>query len=185
VSVREYRYDVPDVEADVALVATTAKTVLGVLAPAQFGVDLRGFEIAFDGVTTTDKPVLVEICSARSRRTRRARTRRRRRNIVQIYGRAITAGFTAAYNWTTEPTVLGATTAVKTLRLTPNGGTYDYDWPLGETPDNDVSKGFAVRCTAPTSAVNVRASLRFERCSTYVRPKVIMSREAHRRSTRW
>lgn len=149
--------------ADVALVTATAKTVLAVLAPAQFGVDLRGFEIAFDGVTTTDKPVLVEICQC-TFATNPPGTNSTSATVVQIYGRAVTAGFTAAYNWTTEPTVLGATTAVKTLRLTPNGGTYDYDWPLGETPDNDVSKGFASRCTAPTSAVNARATMRFERC---------------------
>jgi len=147
-------------EADVALVAATAKSVLGVLAPAQFGVDLRGFEIAFDGVTTTDKPVLVEVCAC-TFATNAPGTNSTSNTVQQIYGRAIAAGLTGAYGWTVEPTVLAV---LKTLRLTPNGGTYDYDWPLGETLDNDVSKGFAIRCTAPTSAVNVRASLRFERC---------------------
>lgn len=147
-------------EADVALVATTAKTVLGVLAPAQFGCDLRGLEIAFDGVTTTDKPVLIEVCSS-TFATNGPGTNSTSNTVQQIYGRAVTAGFTSAYSWSAEPTVLAV---LKTIRLTPNGGTYDYDWPLGETLDNDVSKGFAIRCTAPTSAVNVRASLRYERC---------------------
>ncbi len=147
-------------EADVALVANTAKTVLGVNAPAQFGVDLRGLEIAFDGVTTTDKPVLIEVCAC-TFATNGPGTNSTSNTIQQIYGRSITAGFTGAYNWTTEPTVL---TVLKTIRVTPNGGTYDYDWPLGETLDNAVSTGFAIRCTAPTSAVNVRASVRFERC---------------------
>lgn len=145
---------------DVALVAATAKTVLGVLAPAQFGVDLRGFEIAFDGVTTTDKPVLIEIAGC-TFATNAPGTNSTTETVNQIYGRAVTAGFTGGSAWTAEPTVVSA---LKVLRLTPNGGTYDYDWPLGETLDNDVSKGFAIRCTAPTSAVNVRASLRFERC---------------------
>ena len=149
-------------EANVALVATTAKTILGVLSPAQFGADLRGVEISFDGITNTDKPVLVEICQC-TFATNPPGTNSTSSTVVQIYGRAITAGFTGAYNWTAEPTVLSAATTVKTLALTPNGGTYDYDWPLGETPDNDVSKGFAVRCTAPTSAVNARGTLRFER----------------------
>jgi hypothetical protein len=147
-------------EANVALVAATAKSVLGVLAPAQFGCDLRGLEIAFDGITNTDKPVLVEITQS-TFATNPPGTASTTATVAQVYGRAVTAGFTAAYNWTTEPTVL---TVVKTLLLTPNGGTYDYDWPLGETLDNDVSKGFAIRCTAPTNAVNVRATLRFERC---------------------
>lgn len=149
--------------ADVALVAATAKTVLCVLSPATFGVDLRGFEIAFDGVTTTDKPVLVEICTNTSATNSVPGTgnTNENANIVQIYGRAVTTGFISGSGCTSEPTVL---VQWKLLRLTPNGGTYDYDWPLGETPDNDLSKGFAIRCTAPTSAVNVRASVRFERC---------------------
>ncbi len=149
--------------ADVALVATTAKTVLFVLAPATFGMDLRGFEIAFDGVTTTDKPVLVEICTTTgaTNSTPGTANTNENANIVQIYGRAVTTGFIAGSACTSEPTVL---VQWKLLRVTPNGGTYDYDWPLGETPDNDVSKGFAIRCTAPTNAVNVRASVRFERC---------------------
>ena len=147
-------------EADVALVASTAQSVLGVLAPAQFGCDLRGFTIAFDGVTTTDKPVLVEICAS-TFATNGPGTNSTSNTVNQIYGRSVTAGFTGAYHWTTEPTVL---TVVKVFRVTPNGGTFDYDWPLGETLDNDVSKGFAMRLTAPTSAVNARATFRFERC---------------------
>jgi len=147
-------------EANVALVTPTAKTILGVLAPAQFGVDLRGFEISFDGITTTDKPVLVEICTA-TFATNGPGTNSTSNTVNQVYGRTITAGFTSAYNWTAEPTVLAV---IKQFMLTPNGGTYDYDWPLGETFDNAVSVGFAIRCTAPTSNVNARASIRFERC---------------------
>jgi len=149
---------------DVALVATTAKTVLAILAPAQFGVDLRGVEVAFDGVTTTDKPVLVEIglCTFATNNTPGTNNTNETANITQIYGRSVVTGFTAFSNTTAafEPTVI---TPVKILRLTPNGGTYDYDWPLGETYDSAVSNGFVLRCTAPTSAVNVRASFRFER----------------------
>lgn len=146
-------------EADVALVATTAKTVLGVLAPAQFGVDLRGFEIAFDGVTTTDRPVLVEVCTA-TFATNGPGTNSTSCTIAQRYGRSITTGFTAGYGWSAEPTVLAV---VDVFRVTPNGGTFAYDWPFGETLDNAVSVGFAIRCTAPTSAVNVRATVKFER----------------------
>jgi hypothetical protein len=36
-------------EAAVALTAATAKTILGVATPAQFGCDLHGIWIAFDG----------------------------------------------------------------------------------------------------------------------------------------
>jgi hypothetical protein len=149
--------------ADVALVATTAKTCLMVMSPAQFGIDLRGVEVSFDGVTTTDKPVLCELVYSTdaTNSTPGTNNTNENSNIQQIYGRSITVGFTAFSASTTEPTVL---TAFKIFRVTPNGGTYDYDWPLGETPDQAVSAGIGLRCTAPTSAVNVRASFRFERC---------------------
>jgi hypothetical protein len=49
------------VGASVALVAATAKTVLSVIAPAQFGVDLRQIHIGFDGAVSTATPVLVEL----------------------------------------------------------------------------------------------------------------------------
>ena len=39
--------------AAVALVAATAKSVLSVIAPAQFGVDLTKFRLGFDGVTAS------------------------------------------------------------------------------------------------------------------------------------
>lgn len=148
---------------DCPLVATTPKTMLAVIAPATFGADLRGFEIAFDGVTTTDKPVLVELCTCTfaSNSTPGTANTNENANIQQIYGRSITTGFTAFSVSTSEPTVI---TPFKLLRVTPNGGTYDYDWPLGETPDSPVSNGFLIRLTAPTSAVNARGSVRFERC---------------------
>lgn len=152
-----------ETSAAVALVAATPKTVLAVLAPASFGVDLRGFSVSFDGVTTTDKPVLVEVCSltAATNSTPGTGNTNENTNIDNFYGRQIVTGFTAFSACTAEPTVLSC---IKQILLTPNGGTYDYDYPLGETPDSAVSQGFAIRMTAPTSAVNARAWMRFERC---------------------
>jgi hypothetical protein len=149
--------------ADCALTATTAKTILFVLAPAQFGMDLRGMTVSFDGITNTDKPVLVEVVTSTgaTNSTPGTANTNENSNIIQIYGRAIVAGFIAGSNCTSEPTVL---VQWKLFRLTPNGGTYDFDFDSFGTPDNDVSKGFAIRCTAPTSAVNARATMRFERC---------------------
>lgn len=152
-------YDI-STEANVGLVAATAKTVLGVLAPAQFGCDLRAIKVSFDGVTNTDKPVLCELVAA-TFATNPPGTNSTSATVQQVYGRAITAGFTGAYAWSTEPTVLSV---LQTWLLTPNGGTYDADLPLAETFDNDVSKGFAIRLTAPTSAVNARGTFRVERC---------------------
>ena len=149
--------------ADVGLTATTAKTILYVLAPAQFGVDLRGMTVSFDGITNTDKPVLVEVCAdtGATNSTPGTASTSETANIIQIYGRSIVTGFIAASACTSEPTVL---TQWKLFRLTPNGGTYDFDFDSFGTPDSAVSNGFAIRCTAPTSAVNARATMRFERC---------------------
>src|SRR5205814_1563770 len=51
------------VGASVALVATVPKTVLGVIAPAQFGIDLVRYSLGFDSVTAADKAVTVEFVS--------------------------------------------------------------------------------------------------------------------------
>lgn len=141
---------------EVALSAATAKSILSVIAPAQFGIDLRSVEIAFDGVTASNEPVLVEICSS----TQATAGTTSSATPVQVYGRAITAGFTAAKNYTAEPTVL---TVIDEFSLSPNGGLVIRDWPLGEGFDQDVSKALIIRCTAPQT-VSVRATMKFERC---------------------
>lgn len=143
----------------VALVAATAKSVIGVLAPAQFGVDLLGYELAFDGVTAANVPVTVELCAA-TFASNPPGTASTSITVQQAYGRSIVPGFTAAYGWTTEPTVL---TAFDRFTLTPNGGVVVRDWPYGQTPDSPVSNGFVIRLTA-AQVVNVAATLRFERC---------------------
>lgn len=150
---------VTSTEGAVALSAATAKSILGVAAPSQFGVDLKKFRVAFDGVTASAVPVLVEVCYA-TFATNGPGTNSTSTTIDQAYGRSVTAGFSGAKNWTTEPTVL---TPLDEWLLTPAGGLVIYDFPLGDTPDSAVSNGFVLRCNAPAS-VNVRASLWFERC---------------------
>jgi hypothetical protein len=146
--------------AAVALSAATAKTILCVLTPAQFGCDLRQLRIAFDGVTASAVPVLIELCTSTAATNSTPGTANTTATINQIYGRSITTGFTGFYNSTSEPTVL---TPFDRWTLTPNGGTIVYDFPADRTPDCAVSAGFCVRCTAP-AVVNVNASLVFERC---------------------
>ena len=145
--------------AGVALIAATAKSVIGVSAPAQFGVDLTKFRIAFDGATSTAVPVSVELCAA-TFATNPPGTASTTITPVQVYGRSITAGFTAASNWTTEPTAL---TVIDAWTLPAYGGTVVYDFPFSTSPDSPVSNGFVIRCTAP-AAVNARPTLWFERC---------------------
>ncbi len=139
--------------APVALVAATAKSVLSVIAPAQFGVDLTKFRIGFDGVTASAVPVLVEVVAFTTDGTGTGGT------VNQVYGPTITAGFTTKYNYSAEPTTA---TIVDHWTLTPNGGLVIYDWPLGTSPNTPVSNLFTLRCTAP-AAVNVQATMWFER----------------------
>lgn len=146
--------------APVALSAATAKTILCVLSPSSFGIDVVSLEIGFDGVTATNAPVLVELCTSTAATNSTPGTNNTTGTVNQVYGRSITAGFTGFYNSTSEPTVL---TPVYSWSLTPNGGTVLYEFPRDRTPDVAVSAGFAIRCTAP-NAVNARATLVFERC---------------------
>lgn len=148
--------------AAVALSAATAKTCLMVLSPAQFGVDLKKFRVGFDGVTASAVPALVELVTSTnaSNSTPGTGNTSESANIAQVYGRSITAGFTAFSASTSEPTVL---TVIDRWLLTPNGGVLFYDFPLGDTPDTAVSAGIGLRITAPAT-VNARASMWFERC---------------------
>jgi len=145
--------------ASVALTAATAKSVIGVAAPAQFGVDLTKFRIGCDGATSTAVPLQIELCYA-TFATNGPGTNSTTITPQQVYGRAITAGFTAASNWTAEPTVL---TVVDAFSIPVYGGLTIYDFPMGTSLDSAVSNGFVLRCTAP-AGVNVRPTLYFERC---------------------
>lgn len=145
--------------ADVALVAATAKSVVGALAPATFGLDWLGWELAFDGVTATNPSVLVELCTC-TFATNAPGTNSTTDGPTQEYGRTIAAGFTGAYGWTAEPTVV---TPFDTLKLTPNGGLLVRDIDRSRSPDCAVSVGFLIRLTA-AQVVNCRASMLLERC---------------------
>lgn len=142
----------------VALAAGVAKSILGVKGNAAFGVDLKKMRVAFDGVTAANVPVLVELCYA-TFATNSPGTASTSITPVQTYGRVSTHGFTAAGNWTTEPTVLSP---IESWLVTPNGGFMPYDFPLGDTPDSALAEGFVIRCNAP-AIVNVRGTMIFER----------------------
>lgn len=147
-------------EGAVALSAATAKTIIGAKAHANSGLDLLGFRIAFDGVTATAVPVLIEAmyCTwgANSPGTNSTST-----TVRQGGGRVLTAGFTSGKTWTTEPTTLTLLPGEEIL-LTPNAGTLIYDYVLGRDYDAALAEGFAIRCTAPAT-VNVRAGLILKR----------------------
>ena len=143
-----------EVGAVVALSAGVSKTVLSVIAPAQFGVDLVSYRLGFDGVTAANTPVVVEIVSFTADGTGTGGT------VVQVYGRSITAGFTTKYAYSVEPT---GPTLIDRFSLTPNGGALVYDIPRDRTPDCAVSNLIGLRLTA-AQTVNCNATMYFERC---------------------
>jgi len=143
------------------LVAATAKTVLCVICPAQFGIDLKKVRVSTDGVTASALPVMCEIMLSTLATNSTPGTNNTAGTVLQVYGRTITPGFTSFYSSTTEPTAL--TLIEPPFWLDPNKSTVIYDFPLGDTPDTDVSRGIVLRCTAP-AAVNIRAAMWFERC---------------------
>lgn len=138
----------------VALSAATAKSILGVKAHANSGIQVSALRIGFDGVTASAVPVLVELCyctfGANSPGTNSTSV-----TPAQKSGRVLTAGFTAGKNWTTEPTTI---TVLDEWLLTPNGGLALVDIPLGNEYDSALAEGFVLRCTAPAT-VNVRATM--------------------------
>ena len=145
-------------EGAVALSAATAKTILGVKAHANSGLQMKGYTVGFDGVTASAVPVLVEIgyCTWA---TNGPGTNSTSTTPVQKNGRSLTAGFTSGKTWTTEPTTI---TVIKEFLLTPNAGLIEFQYPLGEEPDCALAEGFVIRCTAPAT-VNVRADMEVQR----------------------
>src|SRR3954464_9271850 len=89
----------------VALSAATAKTALMVITPSSFGGDLKKFRIGFDGVTATAVPVFWEVVRSTNATNSTPGTANTTETsaIQQVYGRAITTGFTAFSASTSEP----------------------------------------------------------------------------------
>ena len=151
------RYTLPGVASSIT--ANTPKTVISVLAPAQFGCDLVAFELSFEGATSTAKPARWELCSLSNAAagTSTAVTAQ------QVSGRVITAGFTGGTNYTAEPTVL---TPIRADYVSVYGGLLVIEFGALTGYDSDVSKGFALRITtaAAEPTVNANGTLVVERC---------------------
>jgi hypothetical protein len=149
--------------AAVALASATARTALMVITPAQFGGELKKLKIGFDSVTASHPPVLWELVRSTNatNSTPGTNNTNENANIAQVYGRAVTTGFTAfsASTAGNEPTAL---TVIEQSLLTPVGGLLVYDIPLGTEYEWDASAGLGVRLTAPQGC-NARVSMVVER----------------------
>lgn len=145
-------------EGAVALVAATAKTVIAARAGSTFGIQVKQWELSFDGVTASAVPALWELCNI-TFATNAPGTNSTSTTVNQAYGNRLSNGCTAGKNWTTEPTTI---TVLEEGLLTPNGGLIVVQYPLGNEQEGfALNDGLGLRITAP-AIVNVRASLRFE-----------------------
>lgn len=147
----------------VTLTASTAKTTLMLITPAQFGLDLLKFRVTFDGITPLDPAVLVELVTSTNATNSTPGTNNTSVTPAQGYGRSITTGFTSFAASTTEPTVL---TVQESWTQSPYMSGVWYDWPLGNTPDFPVSSGVGIRLTPGTLTATTHAhvTMYFERC---------------------
>lgn len=141
----------------VGMAAGVAKTVLNIIAPAQFGIVLCGFEISFDGVTASAVPALVEV--GLSTQAGAGTPAGSPPTPLQARGQVIAHGCTIAHNYSSEPTVIAS---VYDWWLDPNKGLFDRLWPLGRELEQGPSKGIVCRVNAP-AVVNCRVSYEWER----------------------
>lgn len=147
----------------VALSAATAKTVLGVAAGSANQPSFTQVSISFDGISASGVPVLCEMVSG-TNATNPPGTASTSVTPKQHRGwPAQSSQATAAYNWTSEPTVLEV---YDKMLLTPNGGLIVIQFPMGREPTGIITaatqfKFHGIRLTAP-AAVNCHCVLEHE-----------------------
>ena len=127
----------------VALVAATAKSVVGLLGGTGDTPALIRASVAFSSATATDAPALVEIGVISALGTMTAFTP------VQSSGITAPTSVTAGYNATVEPTF---TRVIDSFYVPVYMGLYREWAPLGMEPVVGPSTGFAIRITSPAAA---------------------------------
>jgi hypothetical protein len=104
-----------------------------------FGIQLKKFRIAFNGVTASNPPLPIRIYTTNGTAAGTAGTTP---TVVQAAGRTLASTNIAggAY-YSAEPTTKAY---FDEFLLTPNGGTVIYDFPLGDEPDTQLGGATAV-----------------------------------------
>lgn len=159
---------VADTEGAVAVANATTKTVFGVKADTGHAIDLLSLAFSLDQATPTpaDKSILVEFCACtfatNAPGTNSTTLSEGSAGILQESGPRITETFSAAKNWTAEPTVV---TSLRPIDCDPYKFTYERDHPLGESPDFAADQGFVLRVVNPSGnqSVNIRVWARWAR----------------------
>lgn len=134
----------------IALVAATAKTVLGVNASANVRLKLKRWGIYFDGTSATAVPVIVQLLRTSSAGTSTAVTPR---NVNQTE----TVQATAGKNYTAEPT---AGDILENKEIHPQQG-YETIYPEGGEVQVAGGGRLTIKATAP-AGVNCVVEMEFE-----------------------
>lgn len=131
-------------EAELALTAATAKTILQWVAPANQRVACTGFAVSFDGTSSTAEPVQVELVRQTDAGTSSAATP------VRDGVGSETIQTTARKNATVEPTT---TDVLRRYNVHPQTG---FERAFGPDEEILIAGGgrLGLRCTAP-AGVNV------------------------------
>lgn len=138
-------------EAENALAAATAETVLQLIAPADQDVAIRGLSISFDGTSGSAEPGIVEMLIQTSAGTSAAATAVHEERTKA--GRTIRA--TALKNFTAEPT--GNTPILRRFHCHPQTGV-EFRWWIDEEILLLQGERLGVRVTMP-AVVNCLAVL--------------------------
>jgi hypothetical protein len=138
----------------VAAASAAAKTVLQVVAGSTVRALVKSFEVSFDGADSTKTPCLVELIRQTTAGTSSALT------LVKHDEASVTAISTGLQTFSAEPT---AGDILASVYLSPAGGIYSYQYPLGDEPVVAASGRIGLRVTtvAGSGTPNVAAWLKF------------------------
>jgi hypothetical protein len=132
----------------VALVAATAKTVLGLRAATNQAVRVLEMSVSFDGATSSNAPAVVEFATCTFATNAPGTASTSVTPTKREPGRAETTQLTAARTWTTEPTVV---TPVRVIDIGQYNGVYHYIHPFASPHILAGGGGGIIRITSPNN----------------------------------
>lgn len=138
--------------AEIAAVAATAKTICRVSAPANQRLKLLGWGVYFDGTSSSNQPVVVQLVRPTSDGTMSAATL-----IKKDSGQGETIQSSGAVNATAEPSIGDI---IQDVNIHPQSG-YEKTYGLGQEVIVPGGGRLGIRVTAPET-VNVIPYMDFE-----------------------
>lgn len=138
-----------------AIASSTAETILQLVGPSTSRLRIVEFGISFDGTTAANAPVDVQLL----RQTTAGTASTTAQVPVKMDPADPAPAATFNYTYTAEPTagdVLGS------WQLTPNGGLFVMQYPLGREPVMAASGRVGLKVTPGAFTLNATAYLVFE-----------------------